>query len=828
MKKKKYYFWGVLILFQCLLLTAQTKFDKLIWFNNLPAYVAKDNAHFYVNAIEYNKAYYVFGFNTGRIQTSNCNDSYDGWNVFKLDSNGNLLRALRIGGPIDGERMFGPVIQTRDKGFLISGHSTSFSYTQRCDSFDMDCNFLKLDSNLNFQWLKSVGGRKSEILVKCYELKNGGYMAFGATNSFGYGGNDSLLKDIFDNGDIYIMKLSSNGQLLGSITYGTKYADIILDVEKDEGDNFYIIGRYQENDTSSNPIGTRVLPFVMKVDSNLNVLWSHYYYITPITPLDPLKTASIFGSIKLLKNNVLYLTQYHPKPGSNSYFQKILRIDPNTGNIIPANNNWYLFPSEVPGAAGPDEKILVYNNNLYVQWWSFYTYIAYLSRIIGVFDTSLYLLKMSHIPRPLKEVCMYSIGPGSLINHPFIDSHSDFLLGSTAILDTMNFTKNYLYLTKMTPDFETCYPDTGSIPEDTATISYIPVATGSITSINQGIVLSWTPTIVEGAKDSTLCFCPGIPMQTQVTPVNCFSNGAATLTPLQNGNYTYQWTPSVSSTNTASNLTAGTYTVIVSDSTGCWHRELITIPVQMSFPLTVSGSTALCSGESGTISVRGGESYSWSTGDTSSVIVVQPSVTTNYTLTAAAGSCTQTVVYTISVTATPTVVASPLSGTISSGDTIEITLSGAGSYSIVSGGNYLWIDTNKVLLYPRETEIYCIEGENLGCVDSSCVRVVVDGSCMDVEVPNVFTPNGDGVNEWWKVNWRCSELVEGFKVEVFDRWGVLVYVSEDKFFRWDGRCKGGKVLGDGDRCVSGTYYYVMSWEVHKKKVERKGYITLLR
>ncbi len=811
---KKIYCLRIVLLCHCLISVAQTKFDKLIWFNNLPSFVAKENGHIFVNSIEYKKNYYVFGFNTGRIQTMNCNDIYDGWNVFKLDSNGNLLKAVRIGGPIDGERMFFPAIQTKNKGFLIPGHSYSFSYTQRCDSFDSDCNFLKLDSNLNFQWLKSIGGKRGEIALGVLELKSGRYMAFGETQSFGH---PATLPWDSANTDIYIMKLDNSGNLVHSITYGTKDFDEILAIEKDENDFIYLAGHYG-GPTSPNGLSS---PFLIKLDTNLNIVWANYFSVPPD------RDTSVFLSIKFF-NNRLYCVSHHIslKLSISHYYGNIAVINPTTGDIERSTIKSY--PFLLLGTADLDTKIFLYNNKIYNQWWTWYSPAPYAIRTFVSFDTTLNLLSSIYSPKPFKETCISGTpGAGSNINYISMASEQNFILGSTAILDTLNFTKNYLYLSKMATDFETCYPDTGSIEEDALTISYIPIATGSITSVNQGIVLSWTPTIVEGAKDSSLCFCPDIPVQTQITPVNCFSNGSATLTPLQNDNYTYQWSPPVSSTNTASNLSAGQYTVIISDSTGCWHKNIITIPAQLSFPLSVSGNTLLCSTQSTTLSASGAQSYTWSTGSTDSSIVLQTSVTTNYTLIAAAGNCTQTTVWTVSVNPTPTLLVSPLSGTISSGDTLAISVSGANSYSVLSLPNYYW-NNNTLYAFPREKQFFCIVGEQNTCRDTVCVKITIDGSCVELEIPNIFTPNQDNVNEHWKVNWKCPELIEDFNVQIFDRWGVLVYQSADKFFKWDGHCSEKLTLPDFNECPTGTYYYVLEWTSYSKKHQKKGYITLLR
>src|SRR5690606_18442734 len=83
--------------------------------------------------------------------------------------------------------------------------------------------------------------------------------------------------------------------------------------------------------------------------------------------------------------------------------------------------------------------------------------------------------------------------------------------------------------------------------------------------------------------------------------------------------YTYVWTPAVSSTDTASNLTAGTYTVVVTDANGCSTTHIFTItePIPLMVD-TYSQTNVSCNGGSNgtaTVNVIGGNApytYQWS------------------------------------------------------------------------------------------------------------------------------------------------------------------------------------------------------------------------
>jgi gliding motility-associated-like protein len=84
-----------------------------------------------------------------------------------------------------------------------------------------------------------------------------------------------------------------------------------------------------------------------------------------------------------------------------------------------------------------------------------------------------------------------------------------------------------------------------------------------------------------------------------------------------------------------------------------------------------------------------------------------------------------------------------------------------------------------------------------------------------VRIPNVFTPNGDGINDLFSIEY---EGVETFQVEIYDGWGNLIFRADSPAEKWDGR------LPSGQEALPGVYYYVC--RVGKKLY--KGNITLIR
>lgn len=88
-------------------------------------------------------------------------------------------------------------------------------------------------------------------------------------------------------------------------------------------------------------------------------------------------------------------------------------------------------------------------------------------------------------------------------------------------------------------------------------------------------------------------------------------------------------------------------------------------------------------------------------------------------------------------------------------------------------------------------------------------------------IPNSFTPNGDGLNQTWQLSF--NERIIDLKVEIYDRWGVRLFVSFDKFFKWDGNFQGHPL-------PMGVYAYKIVYRDDKTFNEQElyGHITLLR
>ncbi len=90
-------------------------------------------------------------------------------------------------------------------------------------------------------------------------------------------------------------------------------------------------------------------------------------------------------------------------------------------------------------------------------------------------------------------------------------------------------------------------------------------------------------------------------------------------------------------------------------------------------------------------------------------------------------------------------------------------------------------------------------------------------NCPEFELPNIITLNGDGVNDFFKAR-KVRHIKEIF-MYVYDRWGTMVYKTNDPYFKWDGVS-----MASGRKVSEGTLFYIC--EVHELRVKKTKPYTL--
>ncbi len=105
------------------------------------------------------------------------------------------------------------------------------------------------------------------------------------------------------------------------------------------------------------------------------------------------------------------------------------------------------------------------------------------------------------------------------------------------------------------------------------------------------------------------------------------------------------------------------------------------------------------------------------------------------------------------------------------------------------------------------------------CPDTITKTLIVRDEEVYLYIPNVFSPNSDGLNDNFNVK---SQGLSTVSIIIFDRWGLNCYESNSTNFQWNG-------TRNGSACPEGVYVYVLDAKDAKgKRIYRTGSITLVR
>ena len=286
--------------------------------------------------------------------------------------------------------------------------------------------------------------------------------------------------------------------------------------------------------------------------------------------------------------------------------------------------------------------------------------------------------------------------------------------------------------------------------------------------------------------------------------------------------YTYSWWPStyLSNTNTANPICTPTadvlYVLTVTDDTGDVSTSNVQITMSYLQYIGAGRDSSVCVNGSALIggakNITGqGVTYSWlpTSGLSDSSLpqpIATPIQTTTYTLTATIAGCLpQTDEVTITIIPTPPINAG-IDTTMKEGETAILHASG--------GFFYAWSPTN-TLTYPNTanpnaepiiTTDYVLYGKDKTgkCHSTDTVTVHIIPS-DEVVFYNTFTPNDDGNNDTWYIGNIDKYPLN--HVEIYNRYGKLVFQTDGYVNAWNGNTWDGKAFGNN--LPAATYFYIV-------------------
>jgi gliding motility-associated-like protein len=223
--------------------------------------------------------------------------------------------------------------------------------------------------------------------------------------------------------------------------------------------------------------------------------------------------------------------------------------------------------------------------------------------------------------------------------------------------------------------------------------------------------------------------------------------------------------------------------------------------------------------------------YNWapSSGVVSGGNTLNPSVKTEgtYTLTVKNTTTGCAAIDQVDVIKDPVPVAAFTADVYSGEDPLTVNFTnkstGATTYQWIFDGTNKSTDKNPGFLYkiPNTYTVLLISSDSSKCPDTATVEIRVYER-FTVDIPNVFTPNGDGTNDVFTIN---STGIDELSCEIYDRWGLKIYNWDKKNDGWDGRSL------SGSKATEGTYFFILKIKPQgdgKAPFIKSGHLTLLR
>ncbi len=352
--------------------------------------------------------------------------------------------------------------------------------------------------------------------------------------------------------------------------------------------------------------------------------------------------------------------------------------------------------------------------------------------------------------------------------------------------------------------------------------------TFKIQETNYGCVGAWSPvhTIVVLGAPSVAITGP---------LVVCQGDTSSYQVPFSSNTY-YSWSSNNGTiVDTANNeidvkftTTTGSHNITINAINQCGSSSATkNIQVKAYPTVNVGNDTTVCINQPVSLSTPTGSgySYSWTEGSstvsTANTANVSPVASTIYIVKVTGpGGCVKKDSVTIQVE-------TPVTATYS-----DSTCPGGTSYIQLKSdtvGTYSWNTgavTPEILVNDTGTFTLTVSFPNAVCPRILTYNVSPDACPVDLNFPNVFSPNADGYNDVFTPisPGPLGEYdFDTFNIKIYNRWGLLLYESTDPAFKWNGTNKHGKAVSDG------VYFYII--ETSANQVDNKpltGFVTLTR
>jgi gliding motility-associated-like protein len=280
-------------------------------------------------------------------------------------------------------------------------------------------------------------------------------------------------------------------------------------------------------------------------------------------------------------------------------------------------------------------------------------------------------------------------------------------------------------------------------------------------------------------------------------------------------NYTAPWGATYNQT--------GTYSDTIVNSNGCDSIIQLNLTITGLPIVTAESDSASCGLPNGsaTAAATGGSgnySYTWSNGATGSFVIGLAAGSYSVIATDQNG-CTSSTQVSVSSTSASGVSLIANDTFLEYGDSVTLEVLGANTYLWAPPDGLSCTNCPSVIASPLASTVYQVTGvDSSGCGYLLNVKLEVDIELNEIFVPDAFSPNSDGIND--KVFVRGS--IKEFSFSVFNRWGEVVFRTQNQSTGWDGTFRGKELE------VGVFVYYLSGTDAAGNAFNKKGNISLVK
>ena len=725
--------------------------------------------------------------------------SFEDLAILKFDNFGNRIFVTYYGGT-DDDFSFSSFID-KDGNFFVTGYTYSHDFPLQDNGgyyqgsigglLYTDIFILKFDNSGNRLWATFYGGANSDYgsAIKLDEFGN--IFLVGSTQSSNFLTQDigAYYQNVFTgSSDAFIIKFDNLGNLIWSTLYGGNEYDVASLLSIDSFNNIFVIGETQSADLPTQDAGTFFQEFyvgedrdafILKFDNLGNRLWATYFggsydefaNVADISAVD--KCGNLFFALSSKSNDLS--TQVAADGGyidstfngiNNYLYHTFLSKFSNEGIL-----EWGTYVGG-DGFETAESLALDINENIYIASQCFFandtTYPmtdpgngAYYD---GSFNGSLTTLLDGFIQKfktyPLRTStsnanCSCS-GVASIISNNNCQLAYNYLWSDGQITQTAINLCPGIYSVIVSDSINVIFMDTITIAQDTL---FAEITTAKdIYCNNDSIVFS--------------------------------SNISYASLPIS---YLWSTSPSdtLSSFTSILNESDSIYLTVI-DQNNCQAKDSIFVAVVPQQNISSTIDTCICFGESINLSASGAPTYVWSTTDTTQNITVSPETITTYYVFFDDGVCDITIDSTI-------VCVNPNPSLVASEDT-SMAFNSSVMLEAIGDGTFYWTPENSLscntcatpIASPLANTLYIVTASNeFGCISKDSVQVEL--YYYQIIIPNIITPNGDGLNDKFQI----VGLPQNASIAILNRWGDELYTSKSYQNNWN-------------TSTDGVYYYVLN------------------